>query len=152
MPIHKIALLHLVQWIRHLNHIYYVTFLSVAQPNVTIEGSRNGSVFAGTTFALIIDIFFTKSFFISEGTLIYETRWKKQIFGTDQSNEIFSDDRITVSTVLGKPSLTYSPIATSDSGLITATVTVSSLDSSMLIQPVTATSLFELNITGMLLH
>ena len=49
---------------------------------------------------------------------------------------ITSDDRISLSSVSVSgsgytASLTYSPIATSDSGLITATVTVSPSDDSM---------------------
>ena len=45
-------------------------------------------------------------------------------------------------------SLTYSPITTSDSGLITATVTVSPSDDSMYIQSVTATETDTLCIQG----
>ena len=58
---------------------------------------------------------------------------------------ITSNIRITVSEVNRQEetytaSLTYSPIATSDSGLITATVTISPSDDFMCIESVTATA------------
>ena len=67
---------------------------------------------------------------------------------------IASDDRILVSSVRTSgsgytASLTYSPIATSDSGLITATVTVSPSDDSMYVQSVTATEAHNLSVHGM---
>ena len=46
-------------------------------------------------------------------------------------------------------SLNYSPITTSDSGLITATVSVSPSDDSMYIQSVTATAVYNLSVHGM---
>ena len=66
---------------------------------------------------------------------------------------ITSNDRITISNVSTSESgytasLTYSPITTSDSGLITATVTVSPSDDSMYIQSVTATATDTLCIQG----
>ena len=67
---------------------------------------------------------------------------------------ITSNDRISVSSVstsesVYTASLTYSPIATSDSGLITATVSVSPSDDSMYIQSVTATAVHNLSVHGM---
>ena len=64
-----------------------------------------------------------------------------------------SSDRISISNVTDgessyTASLTYSPIATSDSGLITATVTVSPSDDSMYIQSVTATATDTLTVQG----
>ena len=47
---------------------------------------------------------------------------------------------VIMEVVTQPPSPTYLPIATSDSGLITATVTVSPSDDSMYIQSVTATA------------
>ena len=66
---------------------------------------------------------------------------------------ITSNDRITISNVSTSErgytaSLIYSPIATSDSGLITATVTVSPSDDSMYIQSVTATESHTINVEG----
>ena len=63
------------------------------------------------------------------------------------------NDRISVSTVTASKSgytasLTYSPITTSDRGLITATVTVSPSDHSMYIQSVTATATDTLTVQG----
>ena len=68
-------------------------------------------------------------------------------------NIIISNDHITISNVRDSESgytasLTYSPIVTSDSGLITATVTVSPSDDSMYIQSVTATANDTLCIQG----
>ena len=59
----------------------------------------------------------------------------------EQAIIIVNDDRITLSTdnKMGMASLTYSPIAITDSGWITATVTVSPCNDSF-IQPITATS------------
>ena len=70
---------------------------------------------------------------------------------------ITSNDRISVSSVSTSESgytasLTYSPIATSDSGLITATVTVSPSDDSMYIQSVSATAVHNLNVHGMTIY
>ena len=68
-------------------------------------------------------------------------------------DNIISNDHITISNVSDSErgytaSLTYSPIATSDSGLITATVTVSPSDDSMYIQSVIATATDTLCIQG----
>ena len=69
----------------------------------------------------------------------------------EQANIIVNDDRITLSTdnKLGMASLTYSPIAITDSGWITATVTVSPCNDSF-IQPITATSSYSLHVEGII--
>ena len=69
---------------------------------------------------------------------------------TKDTHVIVNDDRIKISSVnnLGRASLTYSPIATSDSGLITANVTASPSDDSMYIQSVTATTFLNAIISG----
>ena len=66
---------------------------------------------------------------------------------------ITSNDHISISSVTASESgytasLTYSPIATSDSGLITATVTVSPSDDSMYIQSVTAAATDTITVQG----
>ena len=66
---------------------------------------------------------------------------------------ITSNNHITISNVSDSESgytasLTYSPIATSDSGLITANVTISPSDDSVYIQSVTATAIDTLCIQG----
>ena len=67
----------------------------------------------------------------------------------EQANIIVNDDRIKVSTdnEMGMASLTYSPIAITDSGRITATVTVSAYNDSF-IQPISSTSSYSLHIEG----
>ena len=102
---------------------------------MTIRKSCKGAVFAGTEFVLTIDISFSNSSFI-DVDIAFVIEWTKD------THVIVNDDHIKIFSVnnLGRASLTYSPIATSDSGLITATVTVSPSDDSMYIQPVTATS------------
>ena len=70
------------------------------------------------------------------------------------SDVIASDTRTVISPVSGSgdsytASLTYTPIATSDSGQFTATVTVSPSDGSMFVQTVTATDTEMLTVEGM---
>ena len=108
---------------------------------MTIRKSRKGAVFAGTEFVLQIDISFSNNSFVDvDICLVIE--WTKD------THVIVNDDRIKISSNLGRASLTYSPIATSDSGLITATVTVSPSDDSMYIQSVTATTFLNAIISG----
>ena len=90
------------------------------------------------TFSLIdVDIIFT--FVLSRGNTS----------SGEQANIIVNDNRITLSTntKLGIASLTYLPIATTDGGWITATVTVSPNNDSF-IQPITATSSYSLHVEG----
>ena len=70
------------------------------------------------------------------------------------SDVIASDTRTAISPVSGSgdnytASLTYTPIATSDSGQFTATVTISPSDGSMFVQTVTATDTEMLTVEGM---
>ena len=70
------------------------------------------------------------------------------------SDVIANDTRTSISPVSGSgdsytASLTYTPIATSDSGQFTATVTVSPSDGSMFVQTVTATDTEMLTVEGM---
>ena len=67
----------------------------------------------------------------------------------EQANIIVNDDRITLLTdnKMGMASLTYSPIAITDSGWITATVTVSPCNDSFIL-PITATSSYSLHVEG----
>ena len=100
-------------------------------------------MFAGTEFVLTVDISFNNNSFV-DVDLAFVIEWNTQ------SNVSVNYDRITISPVnsLGMASLTYSPIATSDSGLITANVTVSPSDDSMYIQLVTAASFHNVIIYG----
>ena len=70
------------------------------------------------------------------------------------SDVIANDTRTAISPVSGSgdsytASLTYTPIATSDDGQFTATVTVSPSDGSMFVQTVTATDTEMLTVEGM---
>ena len=98
---------------------------SVPQVAVTITKSRSGPVYAGTEFVLIADI----SLSGVNGNISLNITWNRR------NKVIVGDSRITMSPVRGSgdnytASLTYSPITISDSGQITAnvTVTVSSLN------------------------
>ena len=108
-----------------------------------IRKSRKGAVFAGTEIVLTIGISFSNNSFV-DVDIVFVIEWSRE------GNVIVNDDRIKISSVnnLGRASLTYSPIATSDSGLITANVTASPSDDSMYIQSVTATSFHNLTISG----
>ena len=98
------------------------------QPTVTISRSRNGPVYAGTEFVLSTTISLNLSGFDMDfiSSLLLDIRW-----GRGNDHHIVNDTRTTVSPVSGSgmtytASLTYSPIAISDSGQVNATVTVSS--------------------------
>ena len=110
---------------------------------MTIRKSRKGAVFAGTEIVLTIDISFSNNSFV-DVDIVFGIEWSKE------GNVIVNDDRIKISSVndLGRASLTYSPIATSDSGLITANVTASPSDDSMYMQSVTATTVLNVTISG----
>ena len=75
----------------------------------------------------------------------FDIEWSKN------NNPIESDDRITVSDVdgFGRATLTYSPLAFSDRGLITVTVTVHPSNDSMYIQSTTTTGSINLTTHGM---
>ena len=99
------------------------SFYVVRQPTVTIRRSRDGPLYAGTIFELIVDVLFS----YSNMDIVVDISWKQNSI-TQES--IGSSTRTTVSAVSGSgdsytASLTYSPITISDSGLITATITVS---------------------------
>ena len=108
-----------------------------------IRKSCKCAVFAGTEIVLTIDISFSNKSFV-DVDIVFVIEWSRE------GNVIVNDDRIKISSVnnLGRASLTYSPIATSDSALITATVTVSPSDDSMYIQSVTATATVTLTVQG----
>ena len=101
------------------------------RPIVTVSRSHRGPVYAGTTFKLRVNISFTDM----RADVSLDTSWKQQST-IGNTVMITSDTRTTVSAVSGSGDsytafLTYSPIIISDSGNITATVTVSLPDESM---------------------
>ena len=95
---------------------------TVPQVAVAITKSRSGAVYAGTEFVLTAGI----SLSGVNGDISLDITWSR---GNDV---IVGDTRTTVSPVSGSgdnypTSLTYSPIPISDSGQITATVTIRSM-------------------------
>ena len=117
--------------------LYYISF-PVPQPQIVIRRSHSGLVFAGNNFTLNAEISFN-------GSAVVDVSISLTISWSRDGDNITSNDHITISNVSDSESgytasLTYSPIATSDSGLITAIVTLSPSDDSMYIQSVTATA------------
>ena len=105
-------------------------------------------MYAGTEFVLNISISFNEKSLLVDVDIIFTFVLSKGNRSRDaQANIIINDDRITLSTdnEVGMASLTYSPIAITDSGWITATVTVSPYNDSF-IQPITATSSYSLHV------
>ena len=93
---------------------------------MSISRSRSGSVYAGTEFWLRADISFSDSSAV-DVNISLDISWSR---GSDL---IASDTRTAITPVSGSgdsysASLTYTPIATSDGGQFTATVTVSPSD------------------------
>ena len=100
----------------------------------------------GSTFTLNAEISFSDSAVVNVSTSL-TISWSR---GGDiiTSNDCISISSVTPSKGVYTASLTYSPIATSDSGLITANVTVSPSDDSMYIQSVTAIATDTLTVQG----
>ena len=107
-------------------------------------------MYAGTEFVLNISISFNeKSLLVDVDIFVTFVLSKGNLSSGEQTNIIVNDDRIILSTnnEMGMASLTYSPIASTDSGWITATITVSPCNDSF-IQPITATSFYSLHVEG----
>ena len=98
-----------------------------------IRRSYSGSISVGYNFTLNAVILFSN-------TTVLDIKMLLVISWSRDDDLMTSSDRTA--------SLTYSPIATSDSGLITATVTVSPSVDSMYIQSVTATANDALSVHG----
>ena len=121
--------------------------LPVPQPTFAISTIYSGLINSGNNFTLNAEITFSDPTVVDVEILL-AVNWSRD------DVLITSNDRISVSSVSTSESgytasLTYSPIATSDSGLITANVTVSPSDDSMYIQSVTATAVHNLSVQGM---
>ena len=122
------------------------------QPTVTISRSHNRFVYAGTKFVLSSTNSKRLSISlrgnnVSSSSLVLDIRWSRG------SNVVVNGTRTTVSPVSGSgvtytASLNYSPLATTDSGQVSATVTVSRFDESMRIQSVTASDIEMLTVKG----
>ena len=120
--------------------------LPVPQPTVVINTIYSGLINAGNIFTLNAEITFSDPTVVDVEILL-ALNWSRD------DVLITSNDHISVSSVSTSESgftasLTYSPIATSDSGLITATLTVSPSDDSMFIKSVTATATHTLSVQG----
>ena len=114
------------------------------QPTVTITRNHSDSILAGTGLVLTANISFSDQSRVNVDKSL-DILWRR---GNDA---IVNDSHITISAVSGSgdsytASLTYSPITISDSGQITATVTVRPMEVNEYIRPVTATALESLNI------
>ena len=122
--------------------------LPVPQPTVVINRIYSSLINAGNNFTLNAEITFSDPTVVDVGILL-ALNWSRD------DVLITSNNRISVSSVSTSESgytasLTYTPIATSDSGLITATVSVSPSDDSIsYIQSVTATAVHNLSVHGM---
>ena len=116
------------------------------QPTVTITRNHSDSIFAGTELVLTANISFSDQSRVNVDKSL-DILWRR---GNDV---IVNDSRITISAVSGSgdsytASLTYSPITISDSGQITATVTVRPMEVNEYVRPVNATALESLIIKG----
>ena len=100
----------------------------------------------GSAFTLNAEISFSDSAVVNM-SLLLTISWSKD-GDIITSNELISISSVTASKSGYTASLTYSPIDTSDSGLITATVTVSPSNNSMYLQSVTATATDTLTVQG----
>ena len=122
---------------------------------MVISRSRSGSVYAGTGLVLSAGISFSDLSAV-DMNISLDISWNREsdVIAND-SDVMASDTRTTIFAVSGSgesytASLNYTPVATSDSGQVTATVTVSPSDDSMYIQNVTATDTEILTVEGML--
>ena len=114
---------------------------------MAITRSRSGSVYAVTEFALRVDISFSDLSGVDVDISLHIS-WSRG------SDVIENNTVTTVSAVSGSgdsytASLNYSPTTTSDSSLITATVTVRPAVESVFIQMVMANDTEMLTIEGM---
>ena len=114
-----------------------------------MRGNDSYPVYAGTEFVLNISISFSDNDLIDVDIIYTFILSRGNMSSGKQANITVNDDRVTLSTEneMGMASLTYSPIAITDSGWITATVTVSPCNDSFM-QPITAASSYSLHVEG----
>ena len=120
---------------------------------MTINKSYSGTVYAGTELVLTVDISFKRvdvnlSFTIKWNNIYYENAAIIQV-------AVVNDTRTAISAVSGsegnfKATLTYSPIAISDSGRHWATVSIRPSDKSIHIRPSSTSKNVILNVQGYL--
>ena len=119
------------------------------QPTVTITRSHSDSVLVGTELVLTADISFSDQSRLNVNKSL-DILWRL-------NDVIINESHINISAVSGSgdsytASLTYSPITISDSGQITATVTVRPETVNEYIRSVNATALESLIIKGIHIH
>ena len=111
-------------------------YSTVPQPTVVITRSHNDTVYVGTELTLTASITFNDLTGVDVPLTV-------DIIWTLDDDDITSDTHITVSDVSGSSNtsyiatLIYSPITNDDSGVITATVTVTPSEISQYIQTAT---------------
>ena len=115
----------------------------------TYRGNDSDPVYAGTEFVLNISITSVEKRLIDVCSIFTFVLSRGNMSSDEQANIIVNDNRITLLTdnEMGMASLTYSPIAITDSDWIIATVTVSPCNDSF-IQPITTTSSYSLHVEG----
>ena len=119
---------------------------SVPQPQVTITRSHSGSVYSGTELILSADISYSElQQRAVDMDISLDVWWTRDSDVTTISATGDSNDNYTAS-------LTYSPIATSDSGQISVTVIVRPSHDSLYVQSVTASDNTRLDVEGMGYH
>ena len=128
-------------------YMYRIAFSPVPQPTVSISRSRSDNINAGTEFGLIADLSLIDLSAV-DVAISLDVSWSRG------SDVIASDTRTAISPISGSGDsysafLTYTPIATSDGGQFTATITVSPSDGSMFVQTVTATDTEMIIVEGM---
>ena len=113
---------------------------------MTITRSHSGTVYAGTELILSADISYSElQQRAVDVDISLDVRWTRDndvINVTTISAAGDSNDNYTAS-------LSYSPIATSDSGQISVTVTVRPSQDSLYVQSVTTTNSTQLDVEGM---
>ena len=121
------------------------------RPGVTITKSHSGTVYAGTELVLTADVIFNnlKGVDVNISIVIKWDRCRRN----GAFNTLVNNTRTTVSALSGshlkfKASLTYSRIATSDSGCHWATVSVKSSDNSIYIMSSTNADKVNLTVNG----
>ena len=118
----------------------------VPQPQIVIRKSQSGMISAENNLTLNAEISFNNSAVVNVSILL-TISWSRN------DDIITSSDHITISNVSDSgsgyaASLTYLPITTCDSGLITANITASPSDDSMYIQSVTVTTTDTITVEG----
>ena len=109
---------------------------------MTITRSHSGSVYAGTELILSADISYSElQQRAVDVDISLDVRWTRD-------NDVITSDSMAVGDNY-TTSLSYSPIATSDSGQISVTVTVRPYQDSLYVQNVTTTNSTQLDVEGM---